>query len=282
MSWPGKSIISTAVIVVCALAVTAPAGTVILTPIKDNTLFSTGTTSNGAGDAVFSGRTGTGISQRAVLAFDVAGNVPAGSVIVNVCLKLHLLMSGPTGAHTHALYRVLDDWGEGTSSAFGGMGAPATPGDATWLHTFFPAMFWAAPGGDFDPTMKADQLVGMATIDYTWGSTPAMVGDVQDWLDNPATSFGWLLRGNESTGFTAKKFGSKENTVPAFRPTLTVNFAPPPPRVADIDDDGTVGPSDLAAVLGAWGPCPCCREDLNGDGVVDAFDLALLLGDWGP
>ncbi len=50
---------------------------------------------------------------------------------------------------------------------------------------------------------------------------------------------------------------------------------------ADINGDGLVGASDLAFVLGSWGPCEGCPTDFNGDGVVDAFDLAQVLGAWG-
>ncbi len=60
---------------------------------------------------------------------------------------------------------------------------------------------------------------------------------------------------------------------------------------ADLDADGTVGPFDLALLLGNWGPCPkpcmpgdpadTCPADLDGDCVVEAFDLAILLGAWG-
>ncbi len=61
---------------------------------------------------------------------------------------------------------------------------------------------------------------------------------------------------------------------------------------ADLDADGTVGPFDLALLLGNWSPCPgpctpgdpaqTCPADLNGDCTVEAFDLANLLGSWGP
>lgn len=54
---------------------------------------------------------------------------------------------------------------------------------------------------------------------------------------------------------------------------------------ADLDGDGTVGPADLAILLGGWGPCPGlpdkCPADLDGDGAVGAADLAILLGNWG-
>ena len=51
---------------------------------------------------------------------------------------------------------------------------------------------------------------------------------------------------------------------------------------ADLTSDGAVGASDLAMLLGAWGPCTkSCPADFDGDGVVAAADLALLLGAWG-
>ena len=51
---------------------------------------------------------------------------------------------------------------------------------------------------------------------------------------------------------------------------------------ADLDADGTIDASDLAILLGDWGPCPGCPADMDGDGGVGPFDLALLLGAWGP
>ncbi len=50
----------------------------------------------------------------------------------------------------------------------------------------------------------------------------------------------------------------------------------------DFDDDEAVGASDLAVLLGSWGPCAGCPADFDGDGNVDAADLATLLGNWGP
>ncbi len=47
---------------------------------------------------------------------------------------------------------------------------------------------------------------------------------------------------------------------------------------ADLDGDGTVGPSDLASLLGAWATP---GADLDGDGTTGMGDLAILLGAWG-
>src|SRR3990172_8140426 len=54
-----------------------------------------------------------------------------------------------------------------------------------------------------------------------------MVADVQDWLDNPAANFGWIVMGNEGTVETAKRFDSKENTTAGNRPSLTITYTPP-------------------------------------------------------
>jgi hypothetical protein len=55
-----------------------------------------------------------------------------------------------------------------------------------------------------------------------------------------------------------------------------------PVVIGDLNGDGIVDGSDLAALLGAWGTCPGspCPADLNGDGTVDGSDLAALLGHW--
>lgn len=51
---------------------------------------------------------------------------------------------------------------------------------------------------------------------------------------------------------------------------------------ADLNESRVVNASDLALLLGAWGPNPTQPADLNNDGVINASDLALLLGAWGP
>jgi len=51
---------------------------------------------------------------------------------------------------------------------------------------------------------------------------------------------------------------------------------------ADLDGDGTVGFSDVLALLAAWGPCTQCVEDLDDDGTVAFADLLQLISAWGP
>jgi hypothetical protein len=202
---------------------------------KDNTLYedAAGGLSNGAGESFFAGRTGPNAQQklrRGLIAFDLAGNIPAGAIVDSV--KLRLSMSQTTsGPQPIRLHRVLADWGEGTSNTSAGNGAPATSGDATWIHRFFNTSLWTNAGGDFAAAASGSQTVGSIGI-YVWNSTPQMVADVQMWLNAPASNFGWLVLGNESGSQTAKKFDSRENSNPANRPVLTV-FYHPTTRVED-------------------------------------------------
>ncbi len=50
---------------------------------------------------------------------------------------------------------------------------------------------------------------------------------------------------------------------------------------ADLSGNGSVGPEDLAALLGAWGPNAGSPADFDGDDMVGPGDLAVLLGAWG-
>ena len=202
-----------------------------INPIKDNTLYEfvpvDGDRSNALGLHFFTGETGMGELRRGVLAFDIAGNIPAGSAILGVTLTLNMSMTPSGTARTTELHNLLADWGEGTSQASGGEGegAPATTNDATWRHRFFDTIFWTTEGGDFSATVSASQSVGAVGM-YTW-SSPQMVADVQSWLDNPATNFGWLVLGDESEIATAKRFDTRESASP---PVLTILYrlAPTP------------------------------------------------------
>ncbi len=50
----------------------------------------------------------------------------------------------------------------------------------------------------------------------------------------------------------------------------------------DLDDNGSVGASDLLSLLAQWGADPGGPPDFDGDGNVGASDLLALLANWGP
>ena len=200
--------------------------TVEIPDLKDNTLYeqAKGLLSNGAGQHILAGKNGRGEIRRTVIAFDVAAKIPAGATIKSASLTLHLSRTA-AGPQTVSLHMLLVDWGEGASDASdseGGGGPPAAQ-DATWLHTFFDTVTWATPGGDYSPVPSAEQTVGADGSSYTWTSDK-MAADVQAWVDNPSSNFGWLVRGGEDENGTTKRFDSKDNPEAANRPALRVEF----------------------------------------------------------
>jgi len=220
-----------------ALAVIVPAAhanQVTLVATQDNTLIenATGSLSNGAGSFFFAGRTGqiSGSIRRGVVAFDLSGSIPPGSRIDSVAVVLHMSKSSTAGAQNIVMRRLLANWGEGTSIGSGGGGgeaggAPSTANDATWIHRFFDTQFWTAAGGDFAAVPSASASVGDTTF-YKWSSWN-LVTDVQGWVANPASNFGWIFIGNESSPATSKEFGSHQNPDPHFQPRLFIRFRTP-------------------------------------------------------
>lgn len=197
----------------------------VVTPTKDNTLYESGngSLSNGAGDYFFVGKTNSGQIRRGLVAFDLTGKLPVSATIVSATLQLHMSKTSG-GQHAVSLHRVLADWGQGSSNAASneGGGVTATSGDATWLHTLFNTTLWQTPGGDFVPTTTA--TVAVADVDFYRWSSPGLLADVQAWLTNPASNFGWALIGNEAASGTAKRFDTRENSVAANRPQLIIVY----------------------------------------------------------
>ena len=213
-------------IVACSLlAATALfAGTVEIGAAKDNTLYESqnGTLSNGSGIYTFAGVTAFGEIRRGLVRFDITGAVPAGATIDNVTLTLQMSKTIAPELPV-SLHRVLKDWGEGASDAGGeeGAGTTAVAGDATWIHTFSPTDFWDAPGGDYENSASATELVDAEGL-YSW-SSEGMLLDVQSWLDDPRNNFGWVVVGDESADVTAKRFNSRENEIGP--PVLSIEFS---------------------------------------------------------
>jgi hypothetical protein len=202
--------------------------TVVLTPSKDNTLFQTsnGSSSNGRGEHLFAGATGSRSIRRAVLAFDIAAQIPPGSRVSRASLTVTVSRAISEDAPM-TLHRVTADWGEGTSNAGSfrdGNGDGSTPGDATWVHTFFPNQRWAAPGGDFAAAADANGIAG-SFGPATFASSETMIARVQEWLDQPASNFGWMVRVDENDSGSAKQLISREGPE-AERPQLTIEFTP--------------------------------------------------------
>jgi hypothetical protein len=113
-----------------------------------------------------------------------------------------------------------------------GQGFAAQAGDATWANRFYSPTLpipWTNAGGDFISTTSAETTVGATTnTGYIWLSTPTLVADVQGWVDNPSSNFGWLLKNNDEVDTrTFRAFFTREQTNSIWQPELQVTFTPP-------------------------------------------------------
>lgn len=221
---------SLAGILVCGiLGAGASAGIVVSFPAAaDNTLYeaAAGNISNGRGESLFVGTTAIGELRRGLIRFDLS-SLPAGALITSA--KLTMTMTRTiTGPEPVSLHAASASWGEGDSIVVGegGKGAPAGVGDATWLHRFYSDTTWATPGGDFTSTSSASVLVG-GNGSYSWESS-GLLNDVRGWATSPLSNFGWVMRGNEGTSTTAKRFATREAMDESTRPVLEVEYIPGP------------------------------------------------------
>ena len=202
--------------------------TVQLSAVRDTTVYDAEALalSNGAGQYLISGgSTGAAAARRGLLAFDLsAAGIPEGATILDAVLTLNAAESfgGTTAISLHPLSKT---WGEAASDAAGNEldGAPAQARDATWLFSLFDSTAWAFAGGDFANASATTQVAGIGAWEWSGGG---IVGDVQRWLDQPASNHGWILRSAETAG-DIKSFHSRESANPALRPLLEITYEEP-------------------------------------------------------
>jgi hypothetical protein len=256
------------------LATAAHAATTTIDAAKDNTIFQSNSNNSAGGAAgIRAGTNGSGSPRRGLIAFDIASNVPAGSIITGVQLTLYVGDTPTVGYYDVGLHKLTKDWGEGSAGnsepalSGTGMGSPASPGDATWSHAMLGSASWTNAGalGDFNAVASATTSVG-GPVDspINWTSTSALVADVQSWLDTSATNFGWaLINAHEETIRSQNVFYSREATQnsselpnsldPTWRPSLTITYVESPSPSGDYNGNGVVDAADYVV----W------RETLN-------------------
>lgn len=242
-----------------AWPVLSQAVTVTLKPVADATIFnfdgcSDGTPGSecgaGTGDRLYVGFTGGYGERRSLLRFDLSG-IPAGAVITSASLQMRLVKAHAQSSNV-SVRRVMQAWSEGPTNFSQGPGVAASPGDVTWTQRSYrstPAQPWTTPGGDYAATVSSQIVVPGTSGAYVW-SGAQMTADVQAWLDQPATNFGWGLQGTGS----AEAYGSREHFNADLRPQLSINYTVPAP-VADSSDAplpawalGTLGLGLLGAI----------------------------------
>lgn len=209
------------------------ADTVELTPVADTCIADYFPSNNFGAMTFFNGGTTQNYAtNRGLLRFDLAA-VPAGSKILAAALTVEVVgqPGEPWNSANFGLHRLLQDWGEGDNFANKPQNAAAAgTNEANWFYRFaFTAATWGIPGGepgvDYLPVPSATTWVYEAGLPYTFNSTSALAADVQAWLDEPRTNFGWMLIVQNATdNFTARRFGAREDALNA--PRLTIDYTP--------------------------------------------------------
>ncbi len=232
------------------------ADTITLTPIADTSLFEYVPDNNLGGlTDVAAGTIRLLKRSRGLFKFDLT-QVPSSATITSAAFDIQVVKVPPSPLGSiFSLNRVLRDWGEGNGAGTM-LGSPATAGQATWNNRFHPSTPWTPPGGgadvDYVGAFSATNFIN-GFGPYTFNSTTGLVADVQAWLNDPSTNFGWMLISErEASRETVRRFGSRED--PSHAPVLVIGFVVGPkivtqPQSQTVQVDSTV--SFSVAVSGA-------------------------------
>ena len=216
--------------IVTGISTTTAQSTASIVTNKDTTLYESGSGSlaNGGGRGMFCGRVGAGGGfgiRRAMVQWNIAASIPAGSKILSASFDMWVEQSPAFLPIVTEAHRITTNWSEGNNVApgNGGAGGSAGNGESTWLHSNYPSQFWTNAGGDFAATSFTFDLPGIGP--FVTPSNAAFVGDVQDMLDNPTGNFGWLFKTDELLGSTARRINTREAI--AFNPKLVITYLAP-------------------------------------------------------
>ncbi len=229
------------------------------------------------------GRANNDRVNRSYFQFDIAGNVPAGSVVTEVTFEFDVTRQGgsPNGqtAADFSLHRVQAEWDEGTGS--GNAGAPTMDGVTFTMGT--PTTSWMNLGGDFDAATSGTVLVdGPTDGDPGGGNLPPitysitsakLISDVQNIVDGSAADYGFILKNvieDETTLGSAARVGSREGGLPA---RLVILFGSGV-ILGDVNMDGSVNLLDVGPFVQLIADQEFQDEaDINQDGFVNLLDV---------
>ncbi|HYG21957.1 MAG TPA: DNRLRE domain-containing protein [Verrucomicrobiae bacterium] len=162
------------------------------------------------------------IQNRTLLKFDFS-EIPTNATITGVTLAVVVTRSN-TDPSNFDVNRMLVSWAEL---------------EATWIERES-GVPWASEGCEPGTEYVSSPSV-TAEIDGTLFSSAGMIADVQMWVKDPGTNFGWIVIATGDQVATGKMIGSRESE---FAPTLAVDFIvsspspPPPPRLFGMKTDG--------------------------------------------
>lgn len=175
------------------------------TSTADNEIWSQNPTANYGSELVaWVARTNT-YRDRVLLQFDL-GTIPSNATVSSAVMTLN--RKSGSGGQAVSAHRLTQMWTEVAS---------------TWNNrsTGVP---WTTPSGDsdYDPTAAATTNVG-ANGNHNWTITSL----VQNWVNSTHPNYGLIMRLQNEGANGEHEFRTKEDTTPANRPRLAVNYTTP-------------------------------------------------------
>jgi RHS repeat-associated protein len=147
-----------------------------------------------------------GYDHRALLDFDVAGNIPKDAVVLNARMGLYASYNNTANSKNLGVYRMTRAWQEG----------------ATW-NTKDGTNAWTTPGGEFDSSKVAETQVGTSTGWKNWYVTKL----VQDWVDGTSPDYGLMLKDSDPSPVDNEiSFYASEDSWAGGHPCLEVRWEP--------------------------------------------------------
>lgn len=211
------------------------AASVVFSNGEDNQI--TGTTGNdmlwnrGGFDTIAAGRGGnSSVLQRSLIKFDLS-NIPAGSTVSSAALLLTCVGEFSSTDYAITAYPLSRSWSEGTAA----VGTYVLNTNATWTHSNYPTT-WGTPGADNTSSDRGPNSIGTAIVTNCVNasvSIPINTATIEGWINNPATNYGILLKGDETQNNTIKNFASSEHATVSYHPQLSIVY-----------DSGGTPPSD--------------------------------------
>lgn len=140
---------------------------------------------------------------RSLIRFDLAGKVPAGVTVTRARVMLTTVGGPGAPSSPFALSKMLVGWTEGAGGGGDDIdGRAALAGETTWNQRVALDAAWGTSGarGAADVAPAASATVDINSLGAFTFDSAQLAADVQSWVNNPASNFGWVIWGVNQTG----------------------------------------------------------------------------------
>lgn len=154
---------------------------------------------------------------RGLVQWDLS-SIPTNAVVNSVSITLKYDGASQSGTLTISAYKVLRDWGEGTKTL-----TAAASGESDWTDAKHSVDAWGTAGCDNTTTDRSStaEASKLVTTGADWTFSPSLL-TVQNWVNNPSTNYGLVIRGDEGAGTNYIYFYTDDQS--GSEPQITVKY----------------------------------------------------------